>query len=664
MIINPAERRDAGTYRVQITEEATGKTVLESPLMHLLPPDLYSTPLPGQISERCCLCSKVWDEPPVLLPGRAIFDYVTQVLRCKGSSAIQDPVHQSLEAPVSDVDLSISCSANGERSVRCSSNGDSPQYSWSLDGRPLGEADADLSSDNQTLLLRGDVTGQLTCSVRNHVSSTHTTRLMELCSGLDSMCDATQDAACYGALGGPVYLQLIEDTRGCELKFYHENKRAFTFRKNKPVFHDEFNTPSVLQRWQFVPDNGTMIINPAESRDAGTYRVVITASSGTSVGQHTVQLTIEAPLSDVDLSISCSANGERSVRCSSNGDSPQFSWSLDGRPLGEADADVSSDNQTLLLRGDVTGQLTCSVRNHVSSTHTTPLLFGCSGGISPVFISVWLAEIIILTSLLVGGYYLYIRNRTSHTPGGGADAVTPHWSRGGAAPDYSFIPHPRISSINAGLDSMCDATQDAACYGALGGPVYLQLMRNTRGHKLSLYYNKRRDAGTYRVQITESTGRGVKHTVQLTIEAPVSSVDLSISSSANGERSVRCSSTGDSPQYSWSLDGRPLGEADADLSSDNQTILLRGDVTGQLTCSVRNHVSSTHTTRLMDLCSGGISPVFISVWLAEIIILTSLLVGGYYLYIRNRTSHTPDQDVELTLTSTSRRRTPEEVQMQ
>ncbi|XP_076143264.1 uncharacterized protein LOC143125565 isoform X3 [Alosa pseudoharengus] len=382
MIINPAERRDAGTYRVQITEEAAGKTV---------------------------------------------GDHTVQLI---------------IEAPVSDVDLSISCSANGERSVRCSSNGDSPQYSWSVDGRPLGEADADLSSDNQTLLLRGDVTGQLTCSLRNHVSSTHTTRLMELCSGLDSICDVTQNAACYGALGGPVYLQLIEDTRGCELKIYRENKRAFTFRKTKPGFHDEFNTPSVLQRWQFVPDNGTMIINPAERRDAGTYRVVIYASTGTSVGQHTVQLTIEAPVSDMDLSISCSANGERSVRCSSNGDSIQYSWSLDGRPLGETDADVSSDNQTLLLRGDVTGQLTCSVRNHVSSTHTTPLLFGCSGGISPVFISVWLAEIIIFTSLLVGGYYLYIRNRTSHTPGGGADAVTPHWSRGGAAPDYSSIPRP------------------------------------------------------------------------------------------------------------------------------------------------------------------------------------------------------------------------------
>ena len=85
---------------------------------------------------------------------------------------------------MSDVDLSISCSANGERRVRCSSNGDSPQYSWSLDGRPLSEAVADLSADNQTLLLSRNVTGELTCSVSNHVSSTNTSvLLLEVCSG-------------------------------------------------------------------------------------------------------------------------------------------------------------------------------------------------------------------------------------------------------------------------------------------------------------------------------------------------------------------------------------------------------------------------------------------------------------------------------------------------
>ncbi|XP_031424835.1 hepatocyte cell adhesion molecule-like isoform X1 [Clupea harengus] len=235
--------------------------------------------------------------------------------------------------------------------------------------------------------------------------------------GLDSTCDATQDAACYGALGGPVYLQLMRNTSGHTLSFHNERKAIFTLRPSKTVFYKDYNTPSFLQRWQFVPDNGTLIINPAERKDAGTYRVrIFNKSTGKSVGEHTVQLIIEAPVSDVDLSISCSANEEWRVRCSSNGDSPQYSWYLDGRPLSEADADLSADIQTLLLNGNVTGELTCSVSNHVNSTNTSVLLLDVCSGISSVFISVWLAEIIILTSLLVGGYYIYIRNKRTHTP--------------------------------------------------------------------------------------------------------------------------------------------------------------------------------------------------------------------------------------------------------
>ena len=92
--------------------------------------------------------------------------------------------YSSPPAPVSDVDLSISCSANGEWRLRCSSNGHSPQYSWYLDGRPLSEADADLSADNQTLLLSRNVTGELTCSISNHISSKNTSvLLLDACSG-------------------------------------------------------------------------------------------------------------------------------------------------------------------------------------------------------------------------------------------------------------------------------------------------------------------------------------------------------------------------------------------------------------------------------------------------------------------------------------------------
>ncbi|KAG5270205.1 hypothetical protein AALO_G00189960 [Alosa alosa] len=121
----------------------------------------------------------------------------------------------------------------------------------------------------------------------------------------------------------------------------------FILRRSKSVFYKEFNTPSVLQRWQFVPNNGTMIINPAERRDTGTYRVEITDKDGKSVGYYTVQLTIEAPVSDVDLSITCSAYGERRAMCSSNGDSPQYSWSPDGRPLNETSTSAETPESDL-----------------------------------------------------------------------------------------------------------------------------------------------------------------------------------------------------------------------------------------------------------------------------------------------------------------------------
>ena len=91
-----------------------------------------------------------------------------------------------------------------------------------------------------------------------------------------------------------MYLQLMRDTSGHTLSFHKNHTVIFRLRRSKTVFDKEFNTPSFLQRWQFVPDNGTLIINPAERRDTGTYRVAIyDESTGKSVGEHTVQLIIE-----------------------------------------------------------------------------------------------------------------------------------------------------------------------------------------------------------------------------------------------------------------------------------------------------------------------------------------------------------------------------------
>ncbi|XP_059201670.1 uncharacterized protein LOC131981414 [Centropristis striata] len=75
-------------------------------------------------------------------------------------------------APVSSVRLDPECLSQGEMRVSCSSEGgDSPQYSWTLDGRTLRDAEL-LSGNTETksITLKQHVSGQLVCSVRNDVS--------------------------------------------------------------------------------------------------------------------------------------------------------------------------------------------------------------------------------------------------------------------------------------------------------------------------------------------------------------------------------------------------------------------------------------------------------------------------------------------------------------
>ena len=76
-------------------------------------------------------------------------------------------------APVSSVLLVSECLSQGQMRVSCSSEGgDSPQYSWTLDGLTLTDAEL-LSGNTETnnITLKQHVSGTLVCSVRNDVSS-------------------------------------------------------------------------------------------------------------------------------------------------------------------------------------------------------------------------------------------------------------------------------------------------------------------------------------------------------------------------------------------------------------------------------------------------------------------------------------------------------------
>lgn len=66
--------------------------------------------------------------------------------------------------------------------MNCSSEEDSPQYSWSL-AQGLMDKDVTLSADNRTLSVRSDVEIALTCTIKNNMGTASTTQTIPPCPG-------------------------------------------------------------------------------------------------------------------------------------------------------------------------------------------------------------------------------------------------------------------------------------------------------------------------------------------------------------------------------------------------------------------------------------------------------------------------------------------------
>ncbi|XP_063339452.1 uncharacterized protein LOC134634266 [Pelmatolapia mariae] len=119
----------------------------------------------------------------------------------------------------------------------------------------------------------------------------------------------------------------------------------------------------------FFPSNRTFRINNLSRNDSGKYTLKTFDSDGRSSDERTLQLFIQAPVSSVLLVSECLSQGEMRVSCSSEGgDSPQYSWTLDGRTLTDAEL-LSGNNESnnITLKQHVSGSLVCSVRNNVSN---------------------------------------------------------------------------------------------------------------------------------------------------------------------------------------------------------------------------------------------------------------------------------------------------------
>ncbi|KAK9517998.1 hypothetical protein VZT92_023327 [Zoarces viviparus] len=374
---------------------------------------------------------------------------------------------------------------------------------------------------------------------------------------VETYCDGTQNGAqCYGPLGGTVVLQLMNNAS--EIHKYQ------WLKKNTVILEGGMNislSNRLEKRSSFTPSSGTFRINKLSRTDAGEYRLITFDSNGTQLENRALRLTIQAPVSSVLLDSECLSQGEMKVSCSSQGaDSPQYSWTLDNHALTDSELlSGNTETNSITLKQHVSGKLVCSVKNKVSRV---------------------LKEVQIST---------------------------------------------------CGVGTYCDGRQNGAqCYGPMGGTVVLQLMTKASARHRYQWLNKtalimyvrrniilsnrlekrssftpssgtfrinklsRTDAGEYRLITFDSDGTHLENrALQLTIQAPVSSVLLVPECLSQGEMKVSCSSQGaDSPQYSWTLDNHALTDSEL-LSANTETnsITLKQHVSGKLVCSVKNKVS-------------------------------------------------------------------------
>ncbi|CAI5651994.1 unnamed protein product [Oreochromis niloticus] len=190
---------------------------------------------------------------------------------------------------------------------------------------------------------------------------------------VETYCDGRQDGAqCYGALEGSVGIQLMDSTS--ELLRYQLLKNSL---KILDVKNDQVNM--IGNRSIFIASNGTFRLNNLSRTDSGKYTLQTFDSDGRSSGVQTLQLFIQAPVSSVLLVSECLSQGERRVSCSSEGgDSPQYSWTLDGRTLTDAELfSVNTKTNIITLKQHVSGRLVCSVRNNVSSVSKEERISTC-----------------------------------------------------------------------------------------------------------------------------------------------------------------------------------------------------------------------------------------------------------------------------------------------
>ncbi|KAK6298314.1 hypothetical protein J4Q44_G00313690, partial [Coregonus suidteri] len=133
------------------------------------------------------------------------------------------------------------------------------------------------------------------------------------------------------------------------------------------------NSP-IKDRVHFFRNNGTFRLNNTTRNDSGKYLLETFTFKREAISTSGLQLFIEAPVSSPQLSSECLSHGEMRVSCSSEGDGPQYSWTLDGQTLRDTETSPGDETNTITLKKGLSGNLTCTVRNNISSVAVSNII--------------------------------------------------------------------------------------------------------------------------------------------------------------------------------------------------------------------------------------------------------------------------------------------------
>ncbi|XP_051716205.1 uncharacterized protein LOC127494387 isoform X2 [Ctenopharyngodon idella] len=483
---------------------------------------------------------------------RADSGIYTLILEGSDGTETSADLQVNVEAPIGSVNVSISCSSNGMKSVSCSSDGDQLIYSWTLNGESLMDG-------NTTIQLNEETDGNIICSVKNHVSHEQKSIRVKHCPGVEFNCRFNQSDPCYAALGHKLNLLMVDTS-----KYVLKIQKRINNNQDDPVCrvkNDKIRECDLFNnRTEVTVINGTLIINRVIRADSGIYTLRLDHSDGTETSAD-LQVNVEAPIGSVNVSISCSSNGMKSVSCSSDGDQLIYNWTLNGESLMDG-------NTTIQLNEETDGNIICSVKNHVSHEqksirvkHCPGVEFNCRFNQSdPCYAA--LGHKLNLLMVDTSEYDLKIQKRINNNQD---DPVC------------------RVKNEKK-KENQCDLFNNRTEMTVINGTLIINRVI-------------RADSGIYTLRLEHSDGTETSADLQVNVEAPIGSVEVSISCSSNGMKSVSCSSDGDQLIYNWTLNGESLMDG-------NTTIQLNEETDGNIICSVKNHVSHGQKNIRVKHCPG------------------------------------------------------------